>query len=43
VKLILMESGHELTDVMDPMWSQVADFLAVPESIDRESITLSVD
>lgn len=43
VKLILMESGHELTDVLDPMWSQIADFLAVPETIDRESITLSVD
>jgi pimeloyl-ACP methyl ester carboxylesterase len=43
VKLILMESGHELTDVLDPMWSQISDFLAVPESIDRESISLSVD
>jgi len=43
VKLILMESGHELTDVLDPMWTQISNFLAVPESIDRESITLSVD
>ena len=43
VKLILMESGHELTDVLDPMWWQISDFLAVPESIYRESITLSVD
>ena len=43
VKLILMESGHELTDVLDPMWAEISNFLAVPESIDRESITLSVD
>jgi len=43
VKLLLMESGHELTDVLDPMWTKISNFLAVPESIDRESITLSVD
>jgi pimeloyl-ACP methyl ester carboxylesterase len=43
VKLILMESGHELTDVLDPMWAEISDYLAVPETIDRESITLSVD
>lgn len=43
VKLMLMESGHELTDVLDPMWAQISNFLSVPESIDRESITLSVD
>src|SRR5947207_4269066 len=24
VKLILMESGHELTDVLDPMWMEIA-------------------
>ena len=33
VKLILMESGHELTDVLEPMWAEVSGFLAVPESI----------
>jgi len=43
VKLVLMESGHELTDVLDPMWTQIAGFLSVPETIERESITLSVD
>ena len=40
VKLILMESGHQLTDVLEPMWAQVWDFLAVPETIGRKSITL---
>jgi uncharacterized protein len=43
VKLVLMESAHELTDVLDPMWRQIAGFLSVPETIERESITLSVD
>jgi pimeloyl-ACP methyl ester carboxylesterase len=43
VKLVLMESGHELTDVLEPMWLQILPFLGVPETIDRESITLSVD
>jgi uncharacterized protein len=43
VNLILMESGHELTDVLDPMWTQISNFLSVPETIERESITLSVD
>ena len=43
VKLVLMEFGHELTDVLDSMWAQIAGFLSVPETIDRESITLSVD
>jgi hypothetical protein len=33
VELILMESGHELTDVLEPMWIHVSRFLAVPESI----------
>ena len=33
IKLVLMESGHELTDVLEPMWSQISDYLAVPESI----------
>lgn len=29
-KLVLFESGHELTDVLEPMWVQVATFLNVP-------------
>ena len=33
VELILMESGHELTDVLEPMWIHVSRYLAVPESI----------
>jgi uncharacterized protein len=32
VRLVLLESGHELTDVMDLMWAQVSDYLAVPET-----------
>ena len=43
VKLALMDSGHELTDVLDPMWAQIAGFLSVPETIERESTILSVD
>ena len=38
VRLVLLESGHELTDVLDPMWSQVSDYLAVPETIDLGSL-----
>ena len=33
IKLILLESGHELTDVLEPMWVEVSDYLTVPESI----------
>ncbi len=29
-KLVLFESGHELTDVLEPMWVQVTTFLNVP-------------
>lgn len=43
VKLVLMESGHQLTDVLEPMWAQISDFLGVPETIGLESTTLSVD
>jgi len=32
VRLVLLESGHELTDVMDLMWEQVSDYLAIPET-----------
>jgi uncharacterized protein len=30
VKLVLLESGHELTDVLEPMWAQISNYLAVP-------------
>jgi len=43
VKLVLLESGHELTDVLEPMWTLISDYLSVPESIGPESIGLSVD
>ena len=29
-QLILFESGHELTDVLEPMWDKVSSFLNVP-------------
>jgi len=38
VTLVLLESGHELTDVKDLMWTHVSDYLAVPETIDPGSI-----
>ena len=43
VRLVLLESGHELTDVLDRMWEEVAGFLNVPESITPGSIGVSVD
>ncbi|MCU1337068.1 MAG: hypothetical protein JWO19_2649 [Bryobacterales bacterium] len=43
VRLVLMESGHELTDVVEPMWAYISNFLAVPESIGPESIGVSFD
>jgi len=43
VKLILLESGHELTDVLEPMWTEVSKYLSVPETIGRGSIGVSVD
>ena len=42
-KLVLFESGHELTDVLEPMWAQISSFLAVPESIGSQSIGVSID
>ena len=33
IRLVLFESGHELTDVLEPMWLEVANFVPVPESI----------
>jgi pimeloyl-ACP methyl ester carboxylesterase len=29
VRLCLLDSGHELTDVLEPMWQEVAAFLAI--------------
>jgi pimeloyl-ACP methyl ester carboxylesterase len=47
VKLILLESGHELTDVLDPIWTEISRYMIVPESIDSgsnsKSAELSVD
>jgi len=43
MRLVLLESGHELTDVLEPMWSEVSDYLGVPETISRRSIGLSSD
>ena len=43
VELVLLESGHELTDVLEPMWLKISDYLSVPESIERKSISLSAD
>ncbi len=43
VRLVLLESGHELTDVLDRMWTETADFLGVPESITPGSIGVSID
>jgi len=37
IKLVLLESGHELTDVLEPMWLEVSKFLSVPESIETVS------
>jgi len=43
VDLVLLESGHELTDVLDPMWLKTSSYLSVPESIGRKSTSLSAD
>ena len=32
-RLVLFESGHELTDVLEPMWLEILNFLSVPETI----------
>jgi pimeloyl-ACP methyl ester carboxylesterase len=36
-RLVVLESGHELTDVLGTMWREISDFLGVPESIERVS------
>jgi len=43
VELVLLESGHELTDVLEPMWLKTSSYLSVPESIGRKSTSLSAD
>lgn len=43
VRLVFLESGHELTDVLDPMWVQISSFLNVPKSIEPGSLEVSVD
>jgi pimeloyl-ACP methyl ester carboxylesterase len=30
--LVLFESGHELTEVVEPMWAQISVYLGVPDS-----------
>lgn len=37
IRLVLLESGHELTDVLEPMWRKISNFLSVPESIEPVS------
>jgi pimeloyl-ACP methyl ester carboxylesterase len=37
IKLVLLESGHELTDVLEPMWAEISAYLGVPKSIGRRS------
>jgi uncharacterized protein len=43
VRLVLLESAHELSDVLEPMWLQISSFLNVPESIEPGSLGVSVD
>jgi uncharacterized protein len=42
-RLVLFESGHELTDVLEPMWLEIMNFLSVPEIIIGGSIELSAE
>jgi uncharacterized protein len=42
-RLVLFESGHELTDVLEPMWLEIMNFLSVPEIIIGASIELSAE
>ena len=42
-RLVLFESGHELTDVLEPMWLEILSFLSVPETIVGGSIESSAD
>ena len=44
VRLVLFESGHELTDVLEPMWIEILNFLCVPEIIVRGAVSdVSID
>ena len=42
-RLVLFESGHELTDVLDPMWAQISAYLSVPDSIEPKSKPRSIE
>jgi len=42
-RVVLFESGHELTDVLEPMWHEIMNFLSVPETIIGGSKELSAD
>ena len=42
-RLVLFDSGHELTDVLEPMWLEILKFLAVPETIAGGSIESSAN
>jgi pimeloyl-ACP methyl ester carboxylesterase len=42
-KLVLFESGHELTDVLEPMWLEILNFLSVPETVAGGSTEVSAD
>ena len=41
--LVLFESGHELTDVLETMWQEIMNFLLVPDIIVGGSIELSAE
>ena len=43
VRPVFLESGHELTDVLEPMWVRISSFLNVPESIEPASLGVSGD
>lgn len=38
VILKLVESGHELTDVLDELWAATAAFLEIPNSVERSYV-----
>ncbi len=42
-RLVLFESGHELADVLEPMWLEIMKFLSVPEIIVGGSKELSAE
>lgn len=42
-RLVVFDSGHELTDVLEPLWLEVVNFLSVPETVAGGSIGVSAD